>query len=325
MKPNAPPAEYAFAYKKIPYSGNDINGLGSTEKTRPRPPFHNTGRGAGREEIPWAALDTFFNMSNPWKVFWVNIRGLWERRNAAGAVTREPIEVSDPKAMADEIKAKAKEIGAELVGIALYDDDSQYKENAFPYKYAIMLGTVMDRDAMVEAPHTPAAKEVMHGYLKGSKRANKLAAYIRSLGWQAEGYGIGEDLMQHPMAIASGIGTLGKHGSLISREYGSNFRITSVLTDMPMAVDEPVDFGAEDFCKSCKRCVTECPPGAVFDTKLMVRGVEKWYVDFDKCIFYFSDHMGCSICIEVCPWSEPGTGPKLSEKMLKRRAAAGNS
>lgn len=322
MKPDAPAAEYAFAYKNTPRSGNEINGLGRAEKVRPTPPFHNTGRGSDRDEIPWAALDTFFNMTNPWTVFWENVLGLWERRNAAGPVTRAPIEVADPQAMADQIKAKAKEIGAELVSVAHYDDDSQYRENAFPYKFAIMLGTVMDRDAMVQAPHTPAAKEVMRAYRNSSKRANQLAAYIRTLGWQAEGYGIGEDLVQHPMAIASGLGTLGKHGSLISREYGSNFRITSVLTDLPMKVDEPVDFGAEDFCRSCKICVNQCPPGAIFDTKQLVRGDEKWYVNFDKCIYYFSAHMGCSICIEVCPWSEPGRGPKLSDKMLKRRASA---
>ncbi len=321
MKPNAPPAEYAFAYKNKPTSGNKINGLGVAEKFRPVPPFHNSGRGAGREEIPWAALDTFFIMSGPWTVFWENVRGLWERRNAAGPVTRDPIEITDPQAMADQVKAKAREIGIQIIGITLYDDDSQYRENAFPYKYAIMVGTVMRRDAMVTAPHTPAAKEVMRGYRVGSEHANQLAAYIRTLGWQAEGYGIGEDLVQHPMAIQSGIGTLGKHGSLINREHGSNFRISSVLTDLPLMLDQPLDFGAEDFCVSCKKCVTECPPGAIFDTKQMVRGDKKWYVDFDKCIYYFSDHMGCSICIEVCPWSEPGHGPRLSEKMLKRRAA----
>lgn len=325
MKPNAPPAEYAFGYKKMPLSGNKINGLGSTEKFRPVPPFHNTGRGSGRAQIPWGALDMFFNMSNPWTVFIENMRGIWQRRKAAGPVKCDPIEVKDKQAMADQIKAKAKELGIELVGITYYDDDSQYRENAFPYKYAIMLGTVMDREAMVQAPHTPAAKEVMRAYRISSVRANKLASYIRTLGWQAEGYGIGEDLVQHPMAIASGIGTLGKHGSLISREYGSNFRITSVLTDLPMAVDEPADFGAEDFCLMCNKCTKECPPGAIFSTKQMVRGEKKWYVDFDKCIFYFSAHMGCTICIEVCPWSEPGQGPKLSEKMLKRRAAAEKS
>jgi len=321
MNPNTPPAKYAFAYRDMPLSGNEINGLNSTEDFRPVPPFHNTGRGTDRAEIPWAALDTFFNMSNPWTVFWENIRGLWERRNAAGPVTRPPIEVTDQQAMADQIKAKARELGAELVGIAHYDDDSQYRENAFPYKFAIMLGTVMRREAMTQAPHTPAAKEVMRAYRISSGRANRLAAYIRSLGWQAEGYGIGEDLVQLPMAINSGIGVLGKHGSLISREHGSNFRITSVLTDLPMAIDQPVDFGAEDFCVSCQKCVNECPPNAIFNTKQMVRGTEKWYVDFDKCIFYFSAHMGCSICIEVCPWSEPGRGPLLAEKMLRRRAA----
>ncbi len=28
----------------------------------------------------------------------------------------------------------------------------------------------------------------------------------------------------------------------------------------------------------------------------------KWYVDFDKCIPYFTKTHGCTICIEVCPW-----------------------
>jgi epoxyqueuosine reductase QueG len=51
----------------------------------------------------------------------------------------------------------------------------------------------------------------------------------------------------------------------------------------------------------------------------MVRGVEKWYVDFDKCIPYFNETHGCGICIAVCPWSRPGTAPRLAEKMLRRR------
>jgi hypothetical protein len=51
--------------------------------------------------------------------------------------------------------------------------------------------------------------------------------------------------------------------------------------------------------------------------------VRKWYVDFDKCVPYFVKTLGCAICIEVCPWSEPGRGAGLSERMLGRRRARG--
>ena len=51
-----------------------------------------------------------------------------------------------------------------------------------------------------------------------------------------------------------------------------------------------------------------------------MRGVERWYVDFDKCVPYFAEANGCAICIEVCPWSEPGRGLVLVDKLLERRA-----
>lgn len=48
-------------------------------------------------------------------------------------------------------------------------------------------------------------------------------------------------------------------------------------------------------------------------------GEAAWYVDFDKCVPYFAENSGCAICIEVCPWSEPGRGFTLSERLLAKR------
>ena len=109
---------------------------------------------------------------------------------------------------------------------------------------------------------------------------------------------------------------------MISKEYGSNFRLAAVLTDMPLAFGGPVDCGVEDLCVHCRRCVIDCPPDALFDNKQWVRGVERWYGDFDKCLPYFVKTYGCAICIEVCPWSEPGRGPALSETLLAKRKPA---
>ncbi len=70
-----------------------------------------------------------------------------------------------------------------------------------------------------------------------------------------------------PIAIAADLGELGKHGSLISKESGSNFRLTSVVTDLPMAVDQPVDIGVDDVCLRCRACTAACPPRGISDEK----------------------------------------------------------
>ncbi len=194
--------------------------------------------------------------------------------------------------------------------------------DTIPYRYAISLGTPMDREEMAQVPQLRAATEVMRIYRKGSWIAIRLARYIRSLGWPAKAYADGEDILQIPMAVNAGLGQLGKHGSLISEEFGSNFRLAAVLTDLPLTCDAPVDIGVDDLCMTCRRCVEDCPPNAILDDKQLVRGVEKWYVDFDKCIPYFVKTAGCAICLEVCPWSEPGRGPKLSSLLLSKRRDA---
>ena len=78
------------------------------------------------------------------------------------------------------------------------------------------------------------------------------------------------------------------------------------------------EFGIDDFCSRCRVCENACPPFAITDEKQIVRGVEKWYVDFDKCISFFAATSGCAICIAVCPWSLPEVGLKLENKLARR-------
>jgi len=184
----------------------------------------------------------------------------------------------------------------------------------------------MDYEELRQAPasfeHPNAGVEVGRQYNRASRVARRLANYICEQGHYAKAwpgpYASGLSMM--PAAIEAGLGELGKHGSLINREYGSSFRLSAVTTHMPLNYDEPADFGADDFCTRCQVCINACPPGAIVDLKQMVRGVEKWYVDFDACIPYFGETLACGICLAVCPWSKPGTAPALAEKMLRWRA-----
>ena len=317
---SVPPASYAFGYRKLPLSGNEINGLGQKERSRARPVFHSTHRGGGRRKLDWAAMDIFFNLIAKPGPFFQVLLTLWQRRNYAGPVAPLRVSLGNPEAAAAQVKRKALEFGAGIAGISELSDVALYDGYPEPaYRYAISLGTLMNRAEMECVPHDRAALEVMRTYGRASGAAISLAAYIRSLGWPAQAYADGEDILQIPMAINAGLGQLGKHGSLISREFGSNFRLSAVLTDMPLQCDVPADIGVDDLCLSCRRCTLDCPPGAILDDKQMVRGVTKWYVDFDKCIPYFTKTQGCGICIEVCPWSEPGRGLNLSAKLLAKR------
>lgn len=326
MRPKSPPPpEYVSHYRRQPVSGNRINGLGETSIRRATPVFHSTGRGGGRQTLAWEAMDTYFNLVASPACLWQVVRTLWQRRGYAGPTATERIPVTDPALMATIIKAKAIKLGAGLAGISEIDEDALYDGYpAPPFRYAISLGIPMDREEMEHVPQQRAAVEVMRTYRRAGKTAIALAAHIRSLGWPAQAYADGEDVLQIPMALKAGLGQLGKHGSMISKEFGSNFRLAAVMTDMPLKLDAPVDIGVDDLCLTCRRCTTDCPPDAIQDTKQLVRGIEKWYVNFDKCIPYFSNTEGCGICIEVCPWSEPGRGSKLSEKLLNNRENSRN-
>lgn len=319
MRPHdPPPARYAFGYRVSPRSGNEINGLGVPEHARARHVFHS----ATGDALGWKALDDFFSYINPWRVALHMLANTWQLRRRDGPVASTRVDVQDPVAMAHEIKSEALRLGAALVGIAAVADGDLFEGHAVPFTHAVCLGVPMDREEMQFAPQARAAVEVMRSYRAVSRVAVALAAGIRARGWPARAYGNpnSTDILHIPLAIKAGLGQLGKHGSLISREHGSNFRLAAVLTDLPVRPDAPVDIGVDDVCRVCRRCVLDCPPAAIFDQPQLVRGVRKWYVDFDKCVPYFVKTYGCSICIEVCPWSEPGQGAWLEQRVRAQRA-----
>lgn len=315
IKKDFPSPELAFAYRDPPVSGNTINGLGETTPRRAKQIFH----GSGARELEWSTLEQFFLLINPLPVFWLNIVNRWMLRKADGRVAKKQQPVSDSQRMAATIKDKAREFGAGAVGIAPLSEKALFEGHDLNYRNAIVVLMPMDSEAMAHVTTPRAGRETMRAYMEITRSVIRLAHHIRSLGWRARAYCEGADLLQIPLAIDAGLGQLGKHGSLICKEYGSSMRIATVLTDLPLAVDQPVDIAVDDLCLGCRRCTIDCPVDAISDSKQTVRGTEKWYVDFDKCAPYFVATIGCGICIEVCPWTLPGRGPGLSDKLLAKR------
>ena len=316
-----PAPEYAFAYVTPPISGNVINGWGVTEPRRARKVFHTGDYGS-----EWGSLEQLFHMISDYAEFRAMLRLLWQARQAGGPVTQPPSEVSDPAERAEQVKREARRLGAGPVGITEVTGAEIIGADVVPYRYAICIGVPMDREEMLYAPDVRANLAVLAGYREVGQVAIQLAAYIRCRGWAAKAVPRIDtsEILHIPLAIKAGLGQLGKHGSLIARDYGSSLRLATVLTDLPLALDAPIDIGVDDFCRLCQVCIQQCPPQAIFNEKQIVRGVEKWYVDFDKCVPYFSANHSCGICIEVCPWSEPGRGSVISQKMLSQRVMGRN-
>jgi len=98
------------------------------------------------------------------------------------------------------------------------------------------------------------------------------------------------------VAEAAGLGWRGKNNLIVNARYGSQIRLVSVLTDLPLQTDHPVDFG----CGDCSLCVSACPAHAL--------GESPRAYDLAKCfdrLRTFSKIPGigqfiCGVCVKVC-------------------------
>jgi len=230
--------------------------------------------------------------------------------------------VRDPEEMTKKVKKAAKLYGASLVGVAAYNSlwmqmnkryDLTPLEMPEGVKYAVVGAIEMDELAIATSPEAPAGAATGTGYSRMSFVSATLAEFIRNLGYTAipAGNNVG---LSVPIAIDAGLGQLGRHGLLITPEFGPRVRLFKVFTDLPLVPDKPIDFGVTQFCSGCKRCAEACEVDAISlkdepdwapATKSSNPGALKWYMDAEKCFEYWCDNgMDCSTCISVCPYTK---------------------
>ena len=300
-----------------PVSGNDINGLGVIEKIPMTPVFWRPDGTVTLIEV----LNYFYQRDADNE----RIREARTMREETFAIPINGLTAEQedraPEEWSQLVKEAALSFGADAAGISTYRPEWTFEDRDQPAgKWAIVMAFAHDCAEMDGAPDDDAYIEVMRQYARAGNAAKRLANWIQDRGHVAEGK-VGpntDDVLMIPAAIEAGLGELGKHGSIINRELGSNFRLSMVTTDLPVIPDKPDVFGADVFCESCQLCSSACPPDAIFREKKMVCGETKWYVGFDKCVPYFVNNKTCGLCLVVCPWSRPGIAPNLLQKMAKR-------
>ena len=204
------------------------------------------------------------------------------------------------------VKNLVKSMGADEVGIAEIDPRLVFTNGEVAdHKFAIVYAMTMAYDAMVEIG--PKSQDEVHRvYHALDETGVRLAHQIGSFGYAARMHPNEGDIPLPAFGWLSGIGELGKHGSLISPKLGSSFRLGAVTTNMPLIADGPQDYGIDEVCANCNLCQRFCPGDAIKPDKKVVNGITRWHVDTPACEPYFHKLYGCKICLMVCPYNGRG-------------------
>ena len=298
-------------------AGNTINGLGEQAFRRPDMVYW----APQADDIPHGEMQKYFYLrSNDVPQFAeARARRLAINEAPLPAVAPDPAQHS-PATWTALLDRFVDSGDCERIGVAEMDPDWAYEGQHVPQSRIIIVGVQHDYDQISAAPDPEAGLEVVRQYTRAGAAAKGITSWLHQQGWAAEAVTgpLTGTVTMIPPTLACGFGELGKHGSIINPELGASFRLSAVLTDAPFAPTPPREFGVDDFCMNCRICEDACPPEALSPDKQTVRGVTKWYVDFDKCIPFFNETHGCAICIAVCPWSRPGVGLNLAAKLAKR-------
>ena len=244
-----------------------------------------------------------------------------------------------------KIKKAAKILGAGAVGICQLDDkwlythqfnrktgDAEPMDLPNKLKYVVMLLQPMDYQLGKTFPSALSGTTTGEGYAQCLNTSNALAQFITNLGYEAVA-SMNDTALNIPLAIKAGLGEYGRHGLLITPDFGPNVRLAKVFTDIPLTVDEPISFGVKEFCQECRKCADNCPVKAIPHGEPQseppnissLRGIKKWTVNAEKCFkFWVGMNTDCAICIRVCPYNKDFTkwwhrlGIKLAGTPLRR-------
>lgn len=147
-----------------------------------------------------------------------------------------------------------------------------------------------------------------HDVLSGSLKALALCIdQIGGTGARSLWYVDTGPLLERDLAQRAGVGFIGKHTNLISRELGNWFFLCEIITTVELEADRP----EHNRCGSCVRCLVACPTGAI---------TAPFQLDARRCISYLTIELkgaipvefrraignriyGCDDCLAACPWN----------------------
>lgn len=103
-------------------------------------------------------------------------------------------------------------------------------------------------------------------------------------------------LSHRKLGVLAGLGWIGRNNLLVNKELGSQFRLVSILTNMPLKTDKPL----KQDCKTCRICIEVCPAGAIKESPADF----EYLKCFDKLKEFqknrIVDQYVCGVCVNAC-------------------------
>ena len=210
------------------------------------------------------------------------------------------------------LKKLAQDLGADLFGVAditkIKSEFSLPQASLSKYDRAVCIGSRLSRGVLEQIEAAPN-KLYFHHYRTLNalldQTALKLSNFIQKKGYLSLPIPASQildwrnqtaHLSHKQVGSSAGLGWIGRNNLLVNKKLGSQFRLATILTDMPLKTDKP----AKDDCGKCRLCVAVCPAEAIKDKP----------EDFDhmKCFEKLKefqrqklvDQYICGVCVHAC-------------------------
>lgn len=188
----------------------------------------------------------------------------------------------------EELKEFALSLGLDMFGVCSIKKEVErfhrdIRQKARSLQYAISLGLSLSYsilDTITDGPNDIYKTHYRQANALLDNASFRISREIQGMGFDALPIAASftvDDKMQtghlsHKwIAELAGLGWRGRNNLLVNRQFGSHLRLTTILTDIPLNTDDPVEFGCDD----CFACVGECPARAL--------GEMPGDYNFDRC------------------------------------------
>jgi Pyruvate/2-oxoacid:ferredoxin oxidoreductase delta subunit len=227
------------------------------------------------------------------------------------SIPENPVNVSTQASpvFLENLREFAKSHGVTPIEFVKLPHDLIFKKMGVLYDNAIILAMEMSKEKIDKAASQATLTMVFGTYDDLGKAANRIAEFLREHGYAAQAdHPLGGLVLFPPLAQKAGIGWIGKHGLLITPEFGPRVRLAAVYTsieNLPF-MDSNEHGWIDEYCKSCGICIKQCPPQAILEGTVTNDTGRVTNIKQQECFEYFAQYYGCSICVKVCPFSKAG-------------------
>ena len=205
-----------------------------------------------------------------------------------------------------------QDLGIDLFGVA----DINKIKNEFAlsesllerFDKAVCLGLTLSKSILEEIENAPT-RLYFHHYRTANalldQIAFKMGNYIEKKGYFALPIPASQiidwqnqkaHLSHKRIGYLAGLGWIGRNNLLVNKTAGSQFRIVSILTDMPLKTDKPT----KEACADCRLCIEACPVNAIKENP---SGFEH-LICFEKLKEFqkqrLVDQYICGVCVNAC-------------------------